>query len=197
MKRFFDVTIAAIGLLVLLPFAALLSLAVRRTTGRPVFFRQVRVGRNGKDFNLVKFRTMTVKSEAETGSFQAGDRSRITPIGAWLRQTKLDELPQLWNVLRGDMSLVGPRPEVREWVDVYRERWRLVHNVRPGITDPASIAYRHEEELLAASSDPESTYRNDILPKKLALYEQYVDNHSFLGDLRILARTLIALIRKT
>ena len=124
------------------------------------------------------------------GSFAVGDASRVTPIGQLLRKSKLDELPQLWNVLTGDMSLVGPRPEVRKWVDAYPERWSRVLTVRPGITDPASIVYRNEEELLARSPDPERTYREVILPHKLDLYEEYVRTQGFWRDIRVLLTTL-------
>ena len=127
---------------------------------------------------------------SESGAFDVGDTSRVTAVGRFLRKTKLDELPQLWNVLRGDMSLVGPRPEVRKWVEAYPERWAKVLTVRPGITDPASIAFRNEEELLTAAPDPENYYRNVILPRKLALYEQYVATRSFWGDVGILLKTV-------
>lgn len=132
--------------------------------------------------------------KAEAGAFDAGDISRVTPLGRILRRWKLDELPQLWNVLTGDMSLVGPRPEVRTWVDAYPERWALVLTVRPGITDPASIVYRNEEEILARSPDPQRTYREEILPHKLSLYEDYVQNRTLGGDIMILLRTLRALV---
>jgi len=134
-------------------------------------------------------RTEDSKRWVESGEFDAGDTSRVTSVGRFLRKTKLDELPQLWNVLKGDMSLVGPRPEVRKWVEVYPERWARVLTVRPGITDPASIEFRHEEKLLATSQDPERTYRDEILPRKLALYEQYVATWSFWGDIAILIKT--------
>ena len=127
-------------------------------------------------------------------SFDVGDASRVTAFGTFLRNTKMDELPQLWNVLKGDMSIVGPRPEVRKWVDAYPERWTFVHSILPGITDPASIVYRHEEEILATSADPERTYREEVLPHKLSLYEEHVRTHSFWGDIRILGQTLVAVL---
>jgi len=120
----------------------------------------------------------------------------VTGVGKFLRATKLDELPQLINVLMGQMSLVGPRPEVRQWVDAYPERWALVHQAKPGITDPASIQYRNEEEILIASADPQQTYRDEILPAKLDLYEQYVQNRTFFGDLKILFQTFLAVVLK-
>jgi lipopolysaccharide/colanic/teichoic acid biosynthesis glycosyltransferase len=189
-KRSFDVIAAVCGSVLVSPLLLLLSVLVRVTSGHPVIFRQKRVGRGGREFVLYKFRTMTVAEEKEQGSFDAGDVSRVTRLGKFLRDSKMDELPQLWNVVKGDMALVGPRPEVREWVDAYPEKWAVVHGVRPGITDPASIFYRHEERLLAESDDPEATYRNEILPHKLDLYGQYVHNCTFRGDLAILLRTL-------
>jgi lipopolysaccharide/colanic/teichoic acid biosynthesis glycosyltransferase len=137
---------------------------------------------------------MTERPDAATGSFDAGDDSRVTGIGKMLRATKLDELPQLWNVLKGDMSFVGPRPEVRKWVNTYSERWEHVHRVKPGITDPASIVYRNEEELLAAAEDPEECYRCEILPRKLDLYEKYIREQSLWLDFKILAQTAIAVV---
>jgi len=162
--------------------------------GRPIFFRQARVGINGTDFILYKFRTMRVERGAASGTFDAGDSSRITKIGAFLRKTKLDELPQLWNVFKGDMSLVGPRPEVRKWVDAYPQRWAKVLTVKPGITDPASIYYRNEEELLARSDDPVACYRDQILPHKLDFYEEYVRTRTFWGDISLIVKTFIAVI---
>jgi lipopolysaccharide/colanic/teichoic acid biosynthesis glycosyltransferase len=190
MKRLFDFVAAACGLLLLSPLLLLLAVAVVVDSGFPVLFRQVRVGCGGRDFRLAKFRTMTVLKEAEKGSFDAGSTRRVTTVGRFLRKTKLDELPQLWNVLVGNMSLVGPRPEVRQWVNVYPERWAQVHTIRPGITDPASIVYRNEEELLAAAEDPEAFYRDEILPRKLALYEAYVRGRSFWSDIGILLKTV-------
>lgn len=196
LKRGFDLIAASLGLLVLAPLLLGLAALVRLGSPGPALFRQKRVGRGGRDFTLYKFRSMTVRSGTERGSFDAGDASRVTPIGRFLRATKLDELPQLWNVVTGEMSLVGPRPEVRKWVDAYPERWAFVHTVRPGITDPASIVYRHEERILAASPDPERTYRDEILPRKLDLYEDYVRTRTFLGDLRLIVRTLLAVVRR-
>lgn len=195
-KRALDLVCALIGLLVLSPVLLLIAIAVRASDGGRVLFRQTRVGTHGGDFTLLKFRTMRQMVAAEKGAFDAGNVSRVTPLGRLLRRTKLDELPQLWNVLRGDMSLVGPRPEVRKWVDAYPERWAFVHTVRPGITDPASIAYRNEEETLAASPDPERCYREEILPRKLDLYEEYVRTRTFWGDLGIILKTLWVVVAR-
>jgi lipopolysaccharide/colanic/teichoic acid biosynthesis glycosyltransferase len=190
MKRLFDFVSSLCGILILLPLFVILAFAVVIDTGFPVFFLQKRVGLYGRPFYIYKFRTMTLQKDASQGSFDAGDSRRVTPVGRVLRRTKLDELPQLWNVLRGDMSLVGPRPEVQKWVDVYPERWSRVLSLRPGITDNASLEFRNEEELLAASSNPEKTYSDEVLPRKLDLYEDYVQNHSLAGDIRIIFRTI-------
>ena len=195
LKRAFDLMAAAAGLVLLAPLLAVVAAAVRRSSPGPVLFRQERVGRGGRTFMLLKFRTMRVAAEAEQGRFEAGGSPRVTPLGRLLRRTKLDELPQLWNVLKGDVSLVGPRPEVRQWVAVYPERWARVLTVRPGITDPASILYRDEEELLARWPNPEGAYRDTVLPHKLALYEEYVRTRCFRNDLRILFRTLWVVAR--
>lgn len=192
LKRMFDGLAALLGLVALSPVFAVVALAVKLGSTGPVLFRQARVGWHGEDFTLYKFRTMTVRAGSESGSFDAGNPSRVTRVGRFLRGTKLDELPQLWNVLRGDMALVGPRPEVRKWVDAYPERWAAIHTVRPGITDPAAIVYRHEERLLAATADPETTYREQVLPHKLELYKAYVEGRTFFGDLTILIATVVS-----
>ncbi len=196
-KRVFDLVIALLGLIVLLPVLAIVAVLVRLSSPGPAQFRQIRVGRGGRNFVLLKFRTMTVQSGSETGAFDAGDGTRVTKIGRFLRASKLDELPQLWNVIRGDMALVGPRPEVRKWVEMNPERWAIVHAVRPGITDPAAILYRDEEKILANVPDPERLYREEILPRKLDLYEEYVRSRTFWGDVKILGRTAIALVAGT
>lgn len=190
MKRCFDIIASFFGLLMLSPVLLILAVAVVLDSGFPVFFVQKRVGKGGHQFRIFKFRSMTVSKAAAEGSFDAGNSRRVTRVGRILRKTKLDELPQLWNVFIGDMSLVGPRPEVQKWVEAYPERWRFVHSIRPGITDNASLEFRNEEEILAASDDPEVTYREVVLPRKLYLYEDYVRNRTFLGDIRILFRTI-------
>jgi lipopolysaccharide/colanic/teichoic acid biosynthesis glycosyltransferase len=195
MKRLLDILLVTFFLLLISPLLLFGSMLILLFDGKPVFFIQQRVGLAGKEFNLIKFRTMSVESVSVQGGFDVGSSARITAVGALLRRTKLDELPQLWNVVLGDMSLVGPRPEVRKWVDVYPERWNKVHQVRPGITDPASIVYRNEEQLLAQSSDPEKTYREEVLPHKLSLYEMYMESWSLLGDIKILFRTIVVLLK--
>lgn len=196
MKRFFDLVIAILALIVLMPLLLIVALLILVTDGSPVLFRQKRVGLNGRYFHLHKFRTMSRSKEAEKGSFDAGDVSRVTPLGRLLRRSKIDELPQLINVIIGHMSIVGPRPEIGKWVDMYPVRWSYVHTVRPGITDPASIIYRNEERILAEAEDPEAVYRDEVLPHKLSLYEAYVENQSLLQDLKILYRTLIVVLFK-
>lgn len=192
MKRIFDLTMSLTGLVILSPILFLVALAIVIDSGWPVFFVQKRVGLGGVLFSMYKFRSMTVVREASHGSFDAGDSSRVTRVGRWIRRSKVDELPQLWNVLIGDMSLVGPRPEVLKWVTVYPERWQLVHTVKPGITDNASIEFRNEEALLAASDAPLATYKEVVLPQKLTLYESYVRSHSFWGDILIIFKTLFS-----
>jgi lipopolysaccharide/colanic/teichoic acid biosynthesis glycosyltransferase len=197
LKRVFDLAVSSASLLLLSPLLCAIGLMVASTSDGGAFFRQVRIGRCGQPFRIVKFRTMTEASGAEKGSFEPGSTARVTAVGRVLRATKLDELPQLWNVLRGDMSLVGPRPEVPRWTQVHRERWAVVLQVRPGITDPASLEFRDEERLLAAMPDPEAAYRDEILPRKLELAERYVRERSFAGDLAILVRTALAIFRRS
>ena len=195
MKRLFDIVLSTSLLVFLGPVILVICFLILIFDGKPVFFKQARVGIDSHSFKLIKFRTMSNMGGSEHGSFDAGSSVRVTRIGRLLRRTKLDELPQLINVLRGEMSFVGPRPEVRKWVDAFPERWAKVHQVRPGITDPASIIYRNEEVLLAQSTDPERTYQEKVLPHKLSLYEKYVDEHNFWTDIRIIFQTLKALFQ--
>lgn len=195
-KRIFDILTSFFGIIIISPILIIVAFFIKLQMPGPVFFIQTRIGKGGKEFRLLKFRTMLVKPKTSEGSFDAGDQSRITALGKVLRKTKLDEIPQLINVLKGDMSLVGPRPEVKKWTAVYPDQWEIVHQVRPGITDNASIEFRNEEELLAQSSNPEETYRDIILPRKLELYINYVNHHSFWGDLMIILRTIQTIIIK-
>ncbi|WP_372640256.1 sugar transferase [Ancylomarina sp.] len=195
-KRILDIFLSTLGLFFLFPVLIITSVCIVIESGFPIFFRQCRVGKGGADFYLLKFRTMNLNRKSEEGSFDAGDTSRVTSVGRFLRRTKLDELPQLLNVLSGEMSLVGPRPEVRQWVKAYPEKWKSVHKVKPGITDNASILFRNEEEILASSLSPQKTYREVILPKKLSLYLEYVKTQSLAQDCRIIFKTLLILIRK-
>lgn len=192
LKRIFDLVVATTALILLSPLLVAAGLAVALSSPGALLFRQPRVGLRGRPFVIYKFRSMTQRPGGPSGSFDAGDASRVTRVGKVLRASKIDELPQLWNVIKGEMSLVGPRPEVQHWVDAYPQRWALVHAVKPGITDPAAIVYRHEEAILLASADPVATYRHEILPHKLDLYEAYARDQSFRGDLAILWRTAMA-----
>jgi lipopolysaccharide/colanic/teichoic acid biosynthesis glycosyltransferase len=193
-KRLFDFVCSGLGLLLLLPLLLVLALWIKLDSRGPVLFLQERVGRYGRRFFIHKFRTM--RTDNAGLQITVGDDPRITSAGAFLRRTKLDELPQLWDVLRGAMSLVGPRPEVPRYVALYTPAQReLVLSVRPGITDLASLQYRDEGEQLARSSDPERTYVEQVLPAKLALSAQYVQEASFGGDLRLILATLAALVR--
>jgi lipopolysaccharide/colanic/teichoic acid biosynthesis glycosyltransferase len=191
-KRLFDVIIAGIGLCLLSPLFLIIIVLILLFDGGNPFFVQQRVGKGGRMFSLLKFRTMKPGLASEKHDFNAGGTSRITPFGKILRKTKLDELPQLFNVLKGEMSLVGPRPEVRRWTLVYPEKWEVVHRVKPGITDNASIMFRREEELLTSAAFPDVTYREVILPKKLKIYTDYVNSRSFSGDIKILLKTIKA-----
>lgn len=196
MKRIFDISFSLIGLLICLPFFAIIAIVIFLDDFEGPFFLQYRVGYHGKLFKLIKFRSMSVNNFSVYGTFEAGNANRVTRVGKILRKTKADELPQLINVLKGEMSFVGPRPEVEKWVSVYPDRWAYVHQVKPGITDYASIEFRFEEEILAKSKNPEETYRNDILPRKLAINEQYVREQSFFGDLSIIFKTIQTVIIK-
>ena len=189
-KRIFDLFAALIIFMLFLPLFIFVALLVKLDSRGPVFFRQQRGGKGGQYFDILKFRSMTVKKESDGKDFDAGGSARITAVGKLLRKSKVDELPQLINVLRGEMSLVGPRPEVRTYIELYPERWSKVLSIKPGITDPASVVFRDEEEILSRSDDPEKEYRKNILPAKLDLYEKYVDGVSLTGDLKVLFKTV-------
>ena len=189
-KRIFDLLACVTALLFLFPFMLLVSIAIVLNSKGGVFYKQVRVGKNNRDFYLYKFRTMRTGSDLQR-LITVGDRDeRITSVGYFLRKTKLDELPQLVNILKGDMSIVGPRPEVRKYVDLYTEKQLSVLSVLPGLTDYASIAYINENALLEQSDNPEQTYINEIMPAKLQLNFKYIENQSFLVDLNIILKTI-------
>lgn len=189
MKRAFDLIVAMLAVLVLLPLLVILALAVALTSPGGAFFAQTRVGRGGREFRLLKFRSMRPGSEAK-GQLTVGGRDpRITAVGHFLRKTKLDELPQLINVLKGEMSLVGPRPEVPKYVALYTPEQRKVLDVRPGLTDYASLEYFEENALLGASENPEETYIQEVMPAKLALNAKYIQDMGLGTDLKILLRT--------
>lgn len=191
MLRFLDILFSFLGLVVLSPLLILLCLWVKFDSVGPIFYIQKRVGLNGKDFNLFKFRSMRVNAD-KLGLLTVGGRDpRITNSGFYIRKYKMDELPQLFNVFVGDMSLVGPRPEVRKYVDLYNKEQLRVLSVRPGITDEASIAFRNENEILALSKDPEQTYINEIMPEKIKRNQKFISNPSLSNYFRIIIRTII------
>jgi lipopolysaccharide/colanic/teichoic acid biosynthesis glycosyltransferase len=193
-KRAFDFVAALLGLLVLAPVFLVVAVAVGLGSPGPILFMQKRVGRAYRPFWIYKFRTMVVGA-ARGGSITWGgaEDPRITPVGRFLRRTKLDELPQLLNVLKGEMSFVGPRPEVPEYVERFPEEFREILKVRPGITDFASLEFRHEAALLARSATPEETYVSEILPEKLRLSQEYVRSSSLRLDLMLIFRTLFSI----
>lgn len=197
LKRFFDLSTSAIAIALIWPILLLISIWIKLDSSGPVFFRQERVGRHGKTFRIFKFRTMTVDAEKKGLQLTVGGDNRVTRAGKFLRKTKLDELPQLFDVLIGNMSIVGPRPEVPKYIDQYPASIRKqVLSVRPGITDRASIEFRNENEILSNSADPEKSYINEILPIKQKYYIEYVNKNSFLGDLKIIWKTAFAIISK-
>jgi lipopolysaccharide/colanic/teichoic acid biosynthesis glycosyltransferase len=189
MKRLFDLSLSLVGLAILLPVLFLVAAAVWITSGGPVFFHQERVGLDGRPFTLVKFRTMTASDGAGGTSITVRGDPRITPLGRFLRRTKLDELPQLWNVVRGDMSLVGPRPEVPEIVEGYSPEMLEIFSVRPGITSIASLLLSDEEELLVLAPDSERAYREVLVPFKVELGMEHVRKNSLSFDISVLIRT--------
>lgn len=195
-KRVVDSVIGAFGFALLSPILVALAIAVRLTSPGPVLYRGVRVGLHGKLFRILKFRTMVDNAERLGGSCTANDDPRITSLGRWLRKYKLDELPQLINVLCGDMSFVGPRPEVPQYVDLYTTEEKLILSVRPGITDWATLWDSDEGALLAGSSDPERTYLEQIRPEKLRLQLQYVRTRSLWIDIKILFATVDLMFRR-
>ena len=189
-KRLFDIVSSGIGLLCLAPVFVVMAIWIKLDSRGPVFYRQTRVGRYGRDFRIFKFRSMRVGSD-KGRQITVGERDpRITRSGYFIRRYKIDELPQLINVFLGDMSIVGPRPEVRKYVDLYSEEQRKVFQVRPGITDLASIKYRNENELLSQVDDPDTYYIDVIMPDKLAINLEYIRHQSFMGDIKIIFSTL-------
>ena len=191
LKRLFDLIGSALLLVVLSPLLLIVAVAVKLDSRGPVLFRQERMGRGFRPFTIYKFRTMVADAPRLGGKLTAGDRDpRITRVGRLLRRWKLDELPQLVNILKGDMSIVGPRPEVPRYVEMFREDYAVILSVRPGVTDPASLKYLNEAKLLSAATDPEETYVREILPEKIALAKQYVAHQSLLTDMRLICQTV-------
>lgn len=193
-KRLFDILCSLAGIVLLSPLFVLLAIGIKLESKGPVFFFQTRVGKNNRDFRLFKFRSMYMNAESR-GQLTVGMRDpRITRIGYYLRRLKLDELPQLFNVLAGDMSLVGPRPEVRKYVNYYTPAQMEVLTVRPGITDYASIRFINENELLAGAADPEKYYIESIMPEKLRLNLEYIRDKSLFKDINLIMKTLLKII---
>jgi len=196
MKRLFDVLASGVGLIVLSPLFLILAIWIKLDSKGPVFYRQVRVGRNNKDFRIFKFRSMRVGADKGSLVTIGGHDSRITRSGYFIRKFKFDELPQLINVFVGDMSLVGPRPEVRHYVDYWTPEQMHVLDVRPGITDPASIKFRNENELMGKAEDPEKYYIEVIMQEKIKLYLEYVDKHNLWYDLALIFNTFWVIIEE-
>ncbi|MBN1565640.1 MAG: sugar transferase [Anaerolineae bacterium] len=194
LKRAFDVIFSAVGLVILAPLFLILALLVRITSPGPAFYHAQRVGKDGQAFTLIKFRTMVSGAAQQGPGITVANDRRVTPIGRWLRQTKLDELPQLINVLRGEMSFVGPRPEDPRYVALYTPAQRAVLNVRPGITSQASLQYRHEEHLLK-TQDWEDVYVHQIMPAKLAIDLEYVQQATLWGDLKLIITTILDMVK--
>ena len=195
MIRFFDFILSLVGLVVLAPIFIVLAIWIKIDSKGSVFYKQVRVGQNGIDFGLFKFRSMVVDADKK-GLITVGGRDpRITRSGYFIRKYKLDELPQLINVLVGDMSLVGPRPEVRKYVDLYTDEQQKVLSVKPGITDYASIEYMDENEILGKSSDPEKTYIEDIMPEKIKYNMKYINNKNLFEYFKIILLTVLKIVR--
>ena len=194
MKRLFDIVSATGVLIVFAPLLIFISIWIIIDSGFPIFYKQQRIGKNLKPFGLFKFRTMVTNAEKQ-GKITVGRRDpRVTKVGYYLRKYKLDELPQLINILIGDMSVVGPRPEVQEYVKLYNKEQLKVLSVKPGLTDYASLAYINENEVLEKSSNPQKTYIEEIMPEKLALNQKYIQEKSFFTDLNIIIKTLLKII---
>lgn len=194
MKRLFDIIASGLGLLILSPLFLVVSIWIKCDSKGPVFYRQVRVGRNNKDFRIFKFRSMRLGSDKGSLVTIGGRDPRVTRSGYYIRKFKIDELPQLINVFIGDMSLVGPRPEVRHYVNFWTPEQMRVLDVRPGITDPASIKFRNENELMEKADDPEKYYIEVIMQEKIKLYLEYVENYSFINDIGLIFKTFWTIV---
>ena len=195
-KRAMDVTLSLLGLILCSPLMVLISILIKKEDRGPVLYRGVRVGRFGKPFYVMKFRSLVVDAERRGGSSTADDDPRITKIGRFIRKYKLDEFPQLLNVLRGEMSIVGPRPQVQWAVDLYTPEQRLLLTAKPGISDFASIQFKNEAEILKGSKDPDKAYLEKIAPEKIRLSLEYVKNRSFWVDIQIILKTIAEIFKK-
>ena len=194
MIRFFDIVLSVLGLILCLPLFIVVAIGISLDSRGGVFYSQLRVGRNDMDFRLLKFRSMHTDSDKKIGLTIGSRDSRITKAGYYLRRLKLDELPQLINVLKGDMSLVGPRPEIRKYVDLYTDEQKRVLTVKPGITDYASLEYINENEILGKSSHPEKDYIETIMPAKISLNMKFINDPSLNNYFRILGKTLVTIL---
>jgi len=195
-KRLFDIVASGLGLVFISPLFFILAIWIKMDSKGPVFYRQVRVGRGNKDFRIFKFRSMRVGADKGSLVTIGGHDPRVTRSGYFIRKFKFDELPQLINVFIGDMSLVGPRPEVRHYVDYWTPEQMHVLDVRPGITDPASIKFRNENELMEQAEDPEKYYIEVIMQEKIRLYLEYVEKHSFLYDIGLIFKTFFVIVHE-
>jgi possible glycosyltransferase len=194
LKRIFDIILSLFGLIILLPFMLIIAIFIKLDSKGPVFFKQVRVTKNGREFKIFKYRTMRVGSD-KYRQITVGKDNRITKVGAFLRKYKLDEIPQLINVLIGDMSLVGPRPEVPKYVALYTDEQKEILKVRAGITDYASIEFSDENDLLASEEDPEKAYIEKVMPKKIELNKKYISEISILTDIKIILLTIKKILK--
>jgi lipopolysaccharide/colanic/teichoic acid biosynthesis glycosyltransferase len=193
-KRGLDTLLAGFGVILLSPLILISVAAVFLESGWPLIFKQVRCGMSGRTFTIYKLRTMSAVKIPAISGFDAGSDARVTRVGRILRKTKLDEVLQLFNVLKGDMSIVGPRPEVPYWVSQFPSEWAIAHRVRPGLSDEAALLYINEEEELRAAKDPDQHYRDVVLPRKLSLYNEYVSSCSLQRDLLLIIRTIKAVL---
>jgi lipopolysaccharide/colanic/teichoic acid biosynthesis glycosyltransferase len=194
-KRIFDLISSILVLLLFLPFFILIAVWILLDSRGGIFYKQIRVGKNGKEFSLLKFRSMSVGADKQ-GLITVGNDHRVTRSGRFIRKTKIDEFPQLINIIKGDMSVVGPRPEVPKYVALYNEEQKKVLSVKPGLTDYASLRYFDEQKILGEADDPEKTYQIEIMPKKLQLNLQYLEQQSFFVDLKLIMKTLLRVFGK-
>jgi len=194
-KRLFDLLCSGAGLIFLAPLYLAVAILVKRDSSGPVFFRQTRMGQFGRPFAIYKFRTMCTDAEKKGALVSTGDDPRITRVGKVLRQYKIDELPQLINVFTGEMSLVGPRPEVPRYVDAFKDDYREILTAKPGITDYASLEFKDENELLKTAEDPERKYLEEILPIKIQYYKKYLQEQSMATDIKLILLTLKSIVR--
>jgi lipopolysaccharide/colanic/teichoic acid biosynthesis glycosyltransferase len=193
-KRVFDLVSSLVMLVVLLPLFLVITIWILLDSRGGIFYKQIRVGKDGKEFTLLKFRSMTVGADKQ-GLITIGNDNRVTRSGRFIRKTKIDEFPQLINIIKGDMSVVGPRPEVPKYVSLYTEEQKKVLSIRPGLTDLASLKYFDEQKLLGESDDPEKTYRNEIMPKKLDLNLQYLAQQSLFLDFKLIFSTIFRIFK--